>query len=147
LKSIGPSISPANLSHSALVAGQIESLSGVYREPRYAAILHHNPFRIQRRFNDQVKPEYAEQFNVEVKSPLGFENTLRFWCAVKTPRRVESKTISQAAQYAPQWRAGLARTACRALTAIPDSRAYMACVLPAAQRNALEPNLHGAGFI
>src|SRR5207302_5346811 len=55
---------------------------------------------------DQVKREYAEKFKVEVSAPLGFENTFAILVRGEVARRLNLKTISDAAKYAPQWRAG-----------------------------------------
>ena len=94
-----------NLSHSALIAGQID-LYPEYTGTSFAAILHHKPISDPKAVYDQVKREYAEAFDVEVSPPLGFENTFAILVRGEDARRLNLKTISQAAKYTPQWRAG-----------------------------------------
>ncbi len=94
-----------NLSHSALVAGEID-LYPEYTGTSFTAILHHAPISDPKAVYDQVKREYAEQFKVEVSAPLGFDNTFAILVRGEDARRLNLKTISQAARYTSQWRAG-----------------------------------------
>ena len=55
---------------------------------------------------EQVKQEYAAKFNVAVSQPLGFENTFAMLVRGDDARRLNLKTISDAAPHAPRWRAG-----------------------------------------
>jgi len=55
---------------------------------------------------DRVKQEYATKFGLEVSAPLGFENTFAILVRGEDARRLNLKTISEAARYTPQWRAG-----------------------------------------
>lgn len=113
-----------NLSHSALVAGQID-LYPEYTGTAFAAILHHQPISDPKAVYDQVKREYAEQFNLEVSPPLGFDNTFAILVRGEDARRLSLKTISQAAQYAPQWRAGFGQDFVSRADGYPGfSRAY-----------------------
>ncbi len=54
----------------------------------------------------KVKDEYAPRFNLAVGPPLGFNDTFAIEIRGEDARRLNLKTISQAAQYTPQWRAG-----------------------------------------
>ena len=113
-----------NLSHSALVAGQID-LYPEYTGTAFASILHHPPISDPRAVYNQVKREYAANFNVEVSPPLGFENTFAILVRGDDARRLNLKTISQAAQYAPQWRAGFGQDFMSRADGYPGfSRAY-----------------------
>ena len=113
-----------NLSHSALVAGQID-LYPEYTGTSFAAILHHQPISDPKAVYDLVKREYAQQFNVEVSRPLGFDNTFAILVRGEDARRLNLKTISQAAQYAPQWRAGFGQDFMSRADGYPGfSRAY-----------------------
>ena len=94
-----------NLSHSALVAGEID-LYPEYTGTSFTAILHHAPISDPKAVYDQVRREYAEQFKVEVSVPLGFDNTFAILVRGEDARRLNLKTISQAARYTSQWRAG-----------------------------------------
>ena len=94
-----------NLPHEAMVAGTLD-LYPEYTGTSYTAILHHDPISDPRAVYDQVKQEYAAKFNVEVSQPLGFENTFAMLVRGDDARRLNLKTISDAAPHAPQWRAG-----------------------------------------
>ena len=94
-----------NLSHTALVAGKID-LYPEYTGTSFTAILNHPPISDPKAVYDQVKRDYAEQFKVEVGPPLGFDNTFAILVRGEDARRLNLKTISQAAGYANQWHAG-----------------------------------------
>ena len=53
-----------------------------------------------------MKQDYAAKFKVEVSPPLGFENTFAILVRGAEARRLNLKTISDAAPHTPQWRAG-----------------------------------------
>jgi len=94
-----------NIPHDALLAGTIE-LYPEYTGTSYTAILKHSPITDPHAVYDQVKKEYAEKFNVLVSEPLGFENTFAILVRGAEARRLKLKTISDAAPYARNWRAG-----------------------------------------
>src|SRR5713226_8728668 len=94
-----------NLAHTAIVAGQID-LYPEYTGTAFTAILHHQPISDPKAVYDQVQREYSSQFNLWVSGPLGFENTFAILVRGEDARRLNLKTISDAARYAPQWRAG-----------------------------------------
>jgi len=94
-----------NLPHEALVNGTLD-LYPEYTGTSYTAILHHTPISDPRAVYDQVKQEYASKFNIEVSQPLGFENTFAMLVRGEDARRLNLKTISDAAPQAPHWRAG-----------------------------------------
>jgi osmoprotectant transport system permease protein len=94
-----------NLPHEAVVNGTLD-LYPEYTGTCYTAILHHAPIGDPRAVYDQVKQEYANQFKVEVSAPLGFENTFAILVRGEDARKLNLKTISDAAEHTPQWRAG-----------------------------------------
>ena len=94
-----------NLAHGALLGNQIE-LYPEYTGTSFTAILHHQPITDPKAVYDQVKREYAQQFNVEVSPPLGFDNTFAILVRGEDARRLNLKTISDAAKYSHQWQAG-----------------------------------------
>jgi osmoprotectant transport system permease protein len=94
-----------NLAHNALVAGQID-LYPEYTGTAFTAILHHQPITDPKAVYDQVKREYAQQFQLEASSPLGFDNTFAILVRGEDARRLNLKTISDAAKYSRQWQAG-----------------------------------------
>jgi len=94
-----------NLPHEALVSGTLD-LYPEYTGTAFTAILHHPPISDPRAVYDQVKQDYASSFNVEVSAPVGFENTFAILVRGADARRLNLKTISDAAPHTPQWRAG-----------------------------------------
>jgi osmoprotectant transport system permease protein len=94
-----------NLCHDALIAGRIDAYPE-YTGTAFTSILHHQPISDARAVYDQVKREYAERFDVMVSEPLGFRNDFAILVRGSDARRLNLKTISDAARYAPQWRAG-----------------------------------------
>jgi osmoprotectant transport system permease protein len=94
-----------NLPHEALVNGTLD-LYPEYTGTSYTAILHHAPIGDPKIVYAQVKQEYASQFKVEVSPPLGFENTFAILVRGADARKLNLKTISDAAAHTPQWRAG-----------------------------------------
>lgn len=94
-----------NLPHDAMVSGTLD-LYPEYTGTSYTGILHHAPIGDPRAVYDQVKQEYATRFNVEVSPPLGFENTFAILVRGEEARRLNLKTISDAAPHATRWRAG-----------------------------------------
>ncbi len=94
-----------NLPHEALVSGTLD-LYPEYTGTCFTAILHHAPISDPRAVYDQVKQEYANNFKVEVSAPIGFENTFAILVRGDEARRLNLKTISDAAPHAPRWRAG-----------------------------------------
>jgi osmoprotectant transport system substrate-binding protein len=53
-----------------------------------------------------VKSEYESRFHLTLGPPLGFNDTFAIEIRGEDARRLHLQTISQAAQYTPQWRAG-----------------------------------------
>jgi osmoprotectant transport system substrate-binding protein len=54
----------------------------------------------------RVKSEYERRFGLTLGPSLGFNDTFAMEIRGEDARRLNVKTISQAAQFAPQWRAG-----------------------------------------
>ena len=94
-----------NLTHTALTAGQID-LYPEYTGTAFTAILQHPPVTDPKAVYDQVRREYAEQFNIEVSPPLGFDNTFAILVRGEDAGKLNLKTVSDAARYSPQWQAG-----------------------------------------
>ncbi len=55
---------------------------------------------------NRVKTEYAQRFNLAVGAPFGFNDTFAMEVRGDDARRLGLHTISQAAAFTPQWRAG-----------------------------------------
>jgi len=94
-----------DLCHRELLAGQID-MYVEYTGTAFTAILKHKPISDPREVYDQVKRDYQSQFNVEWLEPLGFNNTFAILVRGVEARRLNLKTISDAARYASGWRAG-----------------------------------------
>lgn len=94
-----------NLPHEAMVSGTLD-LYPEYTGTSYTAILKHAPITDPRAVYNQVKQEYADKFNVEVSAPVGFENTFAILVRGEEARRLNLKTISDAASHTTSWRAG-----------------------------------------
>jgi osmoprotectant transport system substrate-binding protein len=89
----------------ALLAGRID-LYVEYTGTALTAILHDplesDPAAVLRR----VQSEYAQRFGLEVLPSLGFNNTFAIVVRGEDARRLHLKTISDAAPYTHDWRAG-----------------------------------------
>ncbi len=94
-----------NLAHSAIIGGQID-LYPEYTGTAFTAILHHQPITDPGAVYDQVRREYSDQFNLWVSEPLGFDNTFAILVRGEDARRLNLKSVSEAAKYARQWQAG-----------------------------------------
>ncbi len=94
-----------DLCHRAMIAGEMD-IYVEYTGTAFTAILKHQPITDPRKVYDQVKREYLSEFGLEWMEPLGFENTFAILVRGAEAERLNLKTISDAARYAPQWRAG-----------------------------------------
>ena len=91
--------------HSAMLSGQIDSYVE-YTGTAFTAILKHKPITDPRAVYDQVKRDYESEFNLEWLDPLGFNNTFAILVRGDDARRLNLKTVSDAARFAHEWRAG-----------------------------------------
>jgi osmoprotectant transport system substrate-binding protein len=91
--------------HQAILAGRID-LYVEYTGTALGAILKQSPSKDPLQVYELVKREYAQRFQLGVEGPLGFNNTFVLVMRGPDARRLDLETISQAARFAPQWRAG-----------------------------------------
>ena len=89
----------------ALLAGRID-MYVEYTGTALTAILKEKPSNDHQQVYDRVQHEYAQRFRLQVGPPLGFDNTFAIVIRGDDARRLNLHTISQAAKYTPQWRAG-----------------------------------------
>jgi osmoprotectant transport system substrate-binding protein len=89
----------------ALVAGRIDAYVE-YTGTALTAILKQPLDRDPNRVMDTVQRLYESRYQVSAGPPLGFENTFAMVIRGDDARRLHLTTLSQAAQYAPQWRLG-----------------------------------------
>ncbi|MFY9574788.1 MAG: glycine betaine ABC transporter substrate-binding protein, partial [Blastocatellia bacterium] len=94
-----------DLCHRGLLAGEIDAYVE-YTGTAFTAILKHQPVSDPREVYAQVKREYETSFNLEWLEPLGFNNTFAILIRGEDAHRLNLKTISDGARYAPGWRAG-----------------------------------------
>ena len=91
--------------HQAILGGRID-IYPEYTGTALTAVLKETPEGDRGKVYDQVKAEYAKRFNLALGSTFGFNDTFAIEIRGDDARRLGLKTISQAAPYTPQWRAG-----------------------------------------
>jgi osmoprotectant transport system substrate-binding protein len=90
----------------ALVSGRIDAYVE-YTGTALTAILKQPLDRDPQAVLDTVRRLYAQRYKVTVADPLGFENTFAMVIRGDDARRYNLRTLSQAAQYTPQWKLGV----------------------------------------
>jgi osmoprotectant transport system substrate-binding protein len=90
----------------ALVAGRIDTYVE-YTGTALTAVLKQPLDRDPASVLATVRRLYASRYHVSVTDPLGFENTFAMVIRGDDARRLHLTTLSQAAQYTPQWRLGV----------------------------------------
>jgi osmoprotectant transport system substrate-binding protein len=89
----------------ALLAGRIDAYVE-YTGTALTAILHDPIQSDPSAVFQRVKSEYRQRFGMEVMPSLGFNNTFAIVVRGEDARRLNLRTIDDAARYTPQWRAG-----------------------------------------
>ena len=89
----------------AILAGRID-IYPEYTGTALTAVLKEEPSADREQVYNQVKTEYEKRFNLTLGPTFGFNDTFAIEIRGDDARRLNLKTISQAAPYAPQWRAG-----------------------------------------
>ena len=91
--------------HQAILGGRID-IYPEYTGTALTAVLKEKPSADRKEVYDEVKTNYEKQFNLEVGEPFGFNDTFAIEIRGEDARRLGLQTISQAAPYTPNWRAG-----------------------------------------
>jgi osmoprotectant transport system substrate-binding protein len=91
--------------HQAILAGRID-IYPEYTGTALTAILKQQPGGTREQVYADVRSSYAAKFHLAVGSPFGFNDTFAIEIRGEDARRLNLKTISQAAAYTPGWRAG-----------------------------------------
>lgn len=91
--------------HEAVRAGKIAGYVE-YTGTALTAILKQPPTTNPRQVLETVRQQYHQQFNLEVGSPLGFNNTYALIIRKEDAQRLQIKTLSAAAKQASDWQAG-----------------------------------------
>jgi osmoprotectant transport system substrate-binding protein len=94
------------IAHQALIAGRIDAYVE-YTGTALTAILKQPVNRDPQAVFDTVRSLYASRYKVTVADPLGFENTFAMVIRGEDARRLHLTTLSEAAQYTPQWQLGV----------------------------------------
>ena len=89
----------------AILSGRID-IYPEYTGTALTAVLKEKPESDRARVFERVQSEYATRYALNVGPNLGFDDTFAIEIRGEDARRLGLKTISQAAAYAPQWRAG-----------------------------------------
>ncbi len=92
--------------HQSLLADRID-MYPEYTGTALAAILKEKPSGTSEDVYRRVKEEYARRFNVEAGPPFGFNNSFAIIIRGEDAQRLHVRTLTEAAQYAPQWRMGV----------------------------------------
>lgn len=91
--------------HRAIRSGEID-IYVEYSGTAYTAILQHEPIADPDSVDRAVRRAYRERFDLVWGEPLGFNNTFAIIVRRSTADSLRIRTISEAARYAPDWRAG-----------------------------------------
>src|SRR5512146_580434 len=89
----------------AMLAGRVD-VYPEYTGTALTAILQEPPLRDPDAVYQKVKQQYEQKFHFAVLPSFGFNDTFAIEIRGADARRLSLKTISQAAKYTPQWRAG-----------------------------------------
>jgi osmoprotectant transport system substrate-binding protein len=91
--------------HQGMLAGRID-VYPEYTGTALTAILKQKPERDREQVYARVKSEYEKRFGLTLGTAFGFNDTFAMEIRGEDARRLKIRTLSQAAAYAPQWRAG-----------------------------------------
>src|SRR5215469_14707949 len=91
--------------HQAILAGRVD-VYPEYTGTALTAILKQKPEGSPQDIYRRVQSEYEQRFDLTLGEPLGFNDTFAIEIRGEDARRLNLKTISQAATYTPQWRPG-----------------------------------------
>ncbi|HTR22919.1 MAG TPA: glycine betaine ABC transporter substrate-binding protein [Terriglobales bacterium] len=89
----------------AMLAGRID-IYPEYTGTALTAVLKQPPGGNKQEVYAHVRDAYETKFNLAVGPPLGFDDTFAIEIRGDDARRLHLTTLSQAAAYTPQWRAG-----------------------------------------
>jgi osmoprotectant transport system substrate-binding protein len=89
----------------AILAGRVD-MYPEYTGTALTAILKQKPGGNEQSVYQQVKSEYEQHFALTLGPPFGFNDTFAMEIRGEDARRLHITTLSQAAAFAPQWRAG-----------------------------------------
>ena len=91
------------IGHQALLAGRID-MYVEYTGTALTAVLKEKPLSDPARVREMVQQEYARRFNLQVLSPLGFDNSFAIVMRGPDAEQMGLHTLSQLARVAPHLR-------------------------------------------
>ena len=91
--------------HQGILAGRID-IYPEYTGTALTAILKQQPDSDRTQVYERVKSEYEKRLGLTLGPAFGFNDTFAMEIRGEEARRLNLKTLSQAAGYAPRWRAG-----------------------------------------
>jgi osmoprotectant transport system substrate-binding protein len=91
--------------HQGMLSGRID-LYPEYTGTALTTILKGKPESNGQAVYDRVKAEYEKRFGLTLGPAFGFNDTFAMEIRGEDARRLKIQTLSQAATYAPHWRAG-----------------------------------------
>ena len=91
--------------HQAILGGRID-VYPEYTGTALTAVLKQKPEGTRDDVYNRVSSEYGDRFHLTVGQPFGFNDTFAIEIRGDDARRLHLQTISRAAAYTPQWRAG-----------------------------------------
>lgn len=94
------------IAHQAVRSGRLD-LYVEYTGTALTAVLKEPPAADAGEVLARVRSGYASRFGLEVLQPLGFNNTFAMVVRGEEARRLNLRTLSEAAEHAPGWRAGV----------------------------------------
>jgi glycine betaine/choline ABC-type transport system substrate-binding protein len=89
----------------AILAGRID-IYPEYTGTALTAVLKQQPSGGKPDVYQRVKQDYDKRFGLSVGPPLGFDDTFAMVIRGDDARRLRLQTLSEAARFTPQWRAG-----------------------------------------
>ena len=100
----GPDLG-GNLCHQAILDGRIDAYPE-YTGTIFSELLGHKPVSDAAQVYARSKREYAQKYDLDISAPLGFSNGFAMLIRGADAKKLGIQTLSQAARYAPRWRAG-----------------------------------------
>ncbi|MBD2252763.1 glycine betaine ABC transporter substrate-binding protein [Nostoc parmelioides] len=100
-----PRLGGSFVCHNAILAGKIDAYIE-YTGTAFTGILKQPVINNPQVVYEKLKQAYSQQFQLEVMPSLGFENTFAIIVRGEDARRYNIQTLTDAAQYTPQWRGG-----------------------------------------
>jgi len=93
------------VTHEALISGKIDAYIE-YTGTAFTVILKQKVIHDPKVLYEKLRELYAQNFNLEVMKPLGFEDTFAMIIRGEDAKHYNVQTLSEAAQYTPKLRGG-----------------------------------------